>query len=94
MFPKKNLRRLSFIVHSFGGLIIRSALPYLEDYKHLMYSFMRFSTPHLGFIEGNFIIKTGLNLWKKYSKSKILNELSLSDSINIHDTYLYLLSKK
>lgn len=27
-----HLKKLSFIGHSLGGLIIRSALPYLEDY--------------------------------------------------------------
>jgi pimeloyl-ACP methyl ester carboxylesterase len=31
--PEKGLGRLSFVGHSMGGLIIRAALPYLEEYS-------------------------------------------------------------
>ena len=32
-----------------GGLIIRSALPYLENLKHLMQTYISLSSPHLGY---------------------------------------------
>jgi len=44
------LHRLSFIGHSLGGIIIRAALPYLEDYKELMYGYLSLGSPHLGYL--------------------------------------------
>ena len=35
-FPKNQFEKLSFIGHSLGGLIIRAALPHLENYKDKM----------------------------------------------------------
>lgn len=46
----KSFKRLSFIGHSLGGLIIRSALPYLEEFKDKMHLFMTLSSPHLGYM--------------------------------------------
>jgi len=48
--PGNNLGRLSFIGHSLGGLIIRAALPYLEEYSSKMHLFMTLSSPHLGYM--------------------------------------------
>ena len=43
-----------------GGVIIRSALPLLKQYKDLMTTFMTFSTPHLGTTRGGSkLVKTG-----------------------------------
>jgi len=49
-YEDKNItiKKISFIGHSLGGVIIRAALPYLEKYKDMMYSLMTFSSPHLG----------------------------------------------
>ena len=49
--------RISFLGHSLGGLIIRAALPHLEEYENKMYTFMTLSSPHLGYV---------------YTKSKII----------------------
>lgn len=70
----KSLERLSFVGHSLGGVIIRGALPYLEEYKDKMYSFMSLSSPHLGFLYGGgFLVKTG-----KFQFFRLLNFLGLS----------------
>lgn len=45
-----NSKRLSFIGHSLGGIIIRAALPHLTEFKNKMYTFMTLSTPHLGYM--------------------------------------------
>ena len=67
------ITRISFIGHSLGGVIIRAALPYLEKYKDLMYTFMTFSSPHLGyFYHENFIFKTGLSIYSMWEKTTVL----------------------
>ena len=35
--------------HSMGGVIIRTALPKLEEYKKYFYSFVSLSSPHIGY---------------------------------------------
>jgi len=56
--------RISFIGHSLGGIIIRTALPYLSNYKKLMFSYLTLSTPHIG--AGNsksFVVNKGIILY-------------------------------
>jgi len=43
--PENTLGRLSFVGHSLGGLIIRSALPQLEKYQEKMHTYISLSTP-------------------------------------------------
>ena len=98
--------RLSFIGHSLGGVIIRAALPYLEDFADKMHSFMTFSSPHLGYMQNSSVfIDAGINdkrlsfnllgMWflKQFKRSKCLKELTLTDAPNIEDTYIFKLSK-
>ena len=51
-------KKLSFIGHSIGGVIIRSALPHLEEFKNKFWMFISLSSPHLGYA---------------FSESKIIN---------------------
>jgi len=51
--PGSCLGRISFVGHSLGGLIIRAALPYLEEFSSKMFTIMTFSSPHLGYIFSN-----------------------------------------
>lgn len=48
-----NITRLSFVGHSMGGLIIRAALPHLQEYEEQMGCFLSISTPHLGVNKGD-----------------------------------------
>mmetsp|Transcript_31134 Transcript_31134/g.30581 ORF Transcript_31134/g.30581 Transcript_31134/m.30581 type:complete len:256 (+) Transcript_31134:475-1242(+) len=48
--PGSSLGKISFISHSLGGLIVRSALPYLETYSDKMYNYFTLSSPHLGYM--------------------------------------------
>lgn len=88
------LYRLSFIGHSMGGLIIRAALPYLEQYAPKMHLFMTLSTPHLGYMStSSKLIDAGMWFLSKWKKSKSMEELSLADAAEIENTYLFKLSK-
>ena len=93
--PGKALGRLSFIGHSMGGLIIRAALPYLEYYSSKMHFYLTLSTPHLGYMyNSSKIIDAGMWFLKKWRKSKCLQQLSMSDSSNFQQTFMYELSLK
>jgi len=59
--------RISFMGFSMGGLIIRSAIPYLP-YRYLkcFYNFISMSTPHLGCqYKANRLIDTGMWIIEK-----------------------------
>ena len=48
--------------HSMGGVIIRSALNYLQEYKSIFHIFASLSSPHLGYMfNPNKLI--GIGLW-------------------------------
>lgn len=87
------LKKLTFIGHSLGGLIIRTALPMLEEYKDCMHGYMSLGSPHLGYMyNSNSLIDAGMWVLKRWKKSQCLQQLSMSDASNKSDTFLYKLS--
>ena len=59
-------------------MIIRAALPHLEEYKDKFFSYMSMSSPHLGFLYGSgFLVKTGKIFLKilSYFRHGILGEM-------------------
>lgn len=55
--------RLSFVGHSLGGLILRAALPYLETFEENFFTFLTFSSPHLGFLfSSSKMVNAGIQL--------------------------------
>lgn len=62
--PGKALGKINFIGHSLGGLIIRAALPHLEEFKDKMNTYMSLSSPHLGYMyNNNNLIDAGILLF-------------------------------
>ncbi|KAH7647127.1 ZW18 protein [Cryptosporidium bovis] len=89
----KTIKKLSFIGHSLGGVIIRAALPHLKMFSEYFYLYWSLSTPHLGCISNNSkLINVGVWIMKKWSSSQSLNQLSLSDSQKYEDTFMYKLA--
>lgn len=87
-------KRISFIGHSIGGLIIRAALPLLKEYSKKMYFYCSLSSPHLGYMySSSTLIDAGMWVLKKIKKCKSLDQLSLSDDKNMYNTCLYKLSE-
>ena len=67
-----------------GGLIIRSALPYLDKFKDKMHGFVSFCTPHLGYMyKTSKLFSTGMWLLRKWKKSIGLNQLGMTDHKDI-----------
>ena len=61
--------RISFVGHSMGGIIIRSALSYIRNLSQYLYAYLSFSSPHLGYLyEPSALVQAGLwllNTWQK-----------------------------
>jgi len=99
--PHETLGRLSFLGHSLGGLKIRAALPYLSEFRDKMYTFVSFSSPHLGLLyNSSSLIDAGtlpayLGIWflNKMKNSLCLKQLSMTDADSLQETVLYKLSE-
>merc|ERR1711977_235005 len=92
--PGSALGRLSFVAHSIGGVIVRAALPLLQEYASKMYTFLTFSSPHLGYSKTSMsLFNTGFWLLKKWRKSTCLEQLSLTDNSDVRETFMFKLSK-
>ena len=87
--------RLSFIGHSLGSVIIRSALTshLLTPYVSRLYNFISLTSPHIGFFYAPGIVNTAVWLLKRWHKSLALEQLSLSDDNNLKNTFFFKLSK-
>ena len=56
-----SVKRVSFISHSLGGIIIRGAIEYLKEYKNLFGTYISLATPHLGYFHStNKLLSLGL----------------------------------
>ena len=85
--------KISFIGHSMGGVIIRSALPHLKNLSPSMHAFMSFSSPHLGYLyEPSALIQAGLWLLHAWQKTPSLEELCMRDHEDLRKSILYRLS--
>jgi hypothetical protein len=88
------LKKVSFIGHSLGGLIVRAALPYLDQLSPKMDSFISLGSPHLGIANNDsLLIKTGLAMIQKFTPNQLLKQLDFSDEKSIEDTQLFKLSQ-
>ncbi|URE28170.1 serine esterase family protein [Musa troglodytarum] len=89
--------KLSFVGHSIGNIIIRSALtesvmgPFL---KHL-YTYISISGPHLGYwYSSNSLFNSGLWLMKKLKGAQCIHQLTFTDDPDLQNTFFYKLCKQ
>ena len=90
------LTRLSFVGHSLGSVIVRSALstPDLKPYLQKLHTFISLTSPHLGFFYAPGIVNTAVWLLRRFQKSLALEQLSLSDHSDVRKSFIYKLSTK
>jgi len=87
------LGKISFIGHSLGGVIIRAALPHLEEYKDKMHTLLTLSSPHLGYLfHTSSLVNFGMWCLKAWQQSKCLAQLSLTDHKELSKCFLYQLA--
>ncbi|XP_029126722.1 protein FAM135B isoform X2 [Cajanus cajan] len=94
-----NLRdiRLSFVGHSIGNLIIRSAIAdsIMEPFLRHLHTYVSVSGPHLGYLySSNSLFNSGLWFLKKLKGTQCIHQLTFTDDPDLQNTFLYKLSKK
>uniref|UniRef100_A0A0E0F9T8 DUF676 domain-containing protein n=1 Tax=Oryza meridionalis TaxID=40149 RepID=A0A0E0F9T8_9ORYZ len=88
--------KLSFVGHSIGNVIIRTALaePALQPYLKNLYTYMSISGPHLGYwYSSNSLFNSGLWLLKKLKGAQCIHQLTFSDDQDPQNTFFYKLCK-
>ncbi|CAG4946954.1 unnamed protein product [Parnassius apollo] len=89
--------RISFVGHSLGTIIIRSALarPQMKAYLGKLHTFLSLSGPHLGTLyNSSGLVNAGMWFMQKWKKSGSLLQLSLRDASDPRHSFLYRLSER
>ncbi|CAG9855868.1 unnamed protein product [Phyllotreta striolata] len=89
--------RISFVGHSLGNIIIRSALtrPQMKFLLPRLHTFLSLSGPHLGTLyNSSGLVNMGMWFMQKWKKSGSLLQLCLKDSVDPRHTFLYRLSQR
>ncbi|OMJ80490.1 hypothetical protein SteCoe_19239 [Stentor coeruleus] len=92
-FSNDKLNKISFIGYSLGGIIIRAALPLLDQFYDKFGFFITLSSPHLGTLaNSSYLVDAGIWVLRKLKKTISMKQLSMKDEKDIFQTYLYQLS--
>ncbi|XP_042033497.1 protein FAM135B-like isoform X3 [Salvia splendens] len=94
-----NLRtiKLSFVGHSIGNIILRTALTetIMEPYLRFLHTYLSVSGPHLGYLySSNSLFNGGLWLLKKLKGTQSIHQLTFTDDPDLQNTFLYKLCKE
>ncbi|PAV78806.1 hypothetical protein WR25_00499 isoform A [Diploscapter pachys] len=91
-----NIKRISFIAHSLGGVIVRAAIGIQDEnstWLHpLLHTFFTINTPHLGLMYLGKSANIGVHLVQWWKRSQSIYQLSLKDAVSFRDSFLYNLS--
>ncbi|XP_010414740.1 PREDICTED: protein FAM135B-like isoform X2 [Camelina sativa] len=89
--------KLSFVGHSIGNVIIRTALAdsLMEPYRKFLHTYLSLSGPHLGYLYStNSLFNSGLWLLKKLKSTQVIHQLTLTDDPDLRHTFFYKLCKQ
>ncbi|XP_022768567.1 protein FAM135A-like isoform X3 [Durio zibethinus] len=89
--------KLSFVGHSIGNIIIRTALAesVMEPYLRFLHTYVSLSGPHLGYLySSNSLFNSGLWLLKKFKGTQCIHQLTFTDDPDIRNTFFYKLCKQ
>uniref|UniRef100_A0A1J3IMM7 DUF676 domain-containing protein n=1 Tax=Noccaea caerulescens TaxID=107243 RepID=A0A1J3IMM7_NOCCA len=92
----KNVK-MSFVGHSIGNVIIRTALAdsLMEPYRKYLHTYLSLSGPHLGYLySSNSLFNSGLWLLKKLKSTQVIHQLTLTDDPDLQNTFFYKLCKQ
>ncbi|GAB2219628.1 hypothetical protein Droror1_Dr00007265 [Drosera rotundifolia] len=89
--------KLSFVGHSIGNVIIRTALAesIMEPYLRFLHTYVSVSGPHLGYMySSNSLFNSGLWLLKKFKNTRCIHQLTFTDDPDLYNTFFYKLCKQ
>lgn len=89
--------KLSFVGHSIGNVIIRTALTdsRMEPFLKHLYTYMSVSGPHLGYLySSNSLFNSGLWIMKKLKGTQCIHQLTFTDAPELENTFFYKLCKQ
>ncbi|KAK7282940.1 hypothetical protein RIF29_12075 [Crotalaria pallida] len=89
--------KLSFVGHSIGNLIIRTAIAdsLMEPFLGYLHTYVSVSGPHLGYLySSNSLFNSGLWFFKKLKNTQCIHQLTFTDDPDFQNTFLYKLSKQ
>ncbi|XP_004236518.1 uncharacterized protein [Solanum lycopersicum] len=89
--------KLSFVGHSIGNIILRTALTesIMEPYLRFLHTYVSVSGPHLGYLySSNSLFNSGLWLLKKLKGTPCIHQLTFTDDPDLRNTFLYKLCKQ
>ncbi|KAK7311739.1 hypothetical protein RJT34_10059 [Clitoria ternatea] len=89
--------RLSFVGHSIGNLIIRTAIAdsVMEPFLRYLHTYVSVSGPHLGYLySSNSLFNSGLWFLKKLKGTQCIHQLTFTDDPDFQNTFLYKLCKQ
>lgn len=89
--------KLSFVGHSIGNIILRTALTeiVMEPYLRYLHTYLSVSGPHLGYLySSNSLFNGGLWILKKFKGTQCIHQLTFTDDPDLQKTFLYNLSKE
>ncbi|KAL5290309.1 FAM135B family protein [Megaselia abdita] len=92
-----NPTKISFVAHSLGTIIVRSALsrPQLRHLLPKLHTFLSLSGPHLGTLyNSSGLVNMGMWFMQKVRRSRSISQLCLRDSSDLRKSFLYKLSQK
>ncbi|KAH0854807.1 hypothetical protein HID58_037092 [Brassica napus] len=88
--------KLSFVGHSIGNVIIRTAISdgLMEPFRKYLHTYLSLSGPHLGYLYStNSLFNSGLWLLKKLKSTQVIHQLTLTDDPDLRQTFFYKLCK-
>ncbi|KAH8255190.1 hypothetical protein KR038_000675 [Drosophila bunnanda] len=89
--------RISFVAHSLGTIIVRSALarPQMRPLLPRLHTFLSLSGPHLGTLYNTSgLVNMGMWFMQKWKKSGSLLQLCMRDTTDMRNSFLYRLSQR
>ncbi|XP_046751681.1 uncharacterized protein LOC124414701 isoform X1 [Diprion similis] len=92
-----NPSKVSFIGHSLGTIIIRSALtrPQLRPLLSRLHTFLSLSGPHLGTLYNTSgLVNAGMWFMQKWKKSGSLLQLAMKDAVDVRNSFMFRLSQR
>ncbi|XP_037493388.1 protein FAM135A isoform X3 [Jatropha curcas] len=89
--------KLSFVGHSIGNVIIRTALAesIMEPFRRHLYTYISLSGPQLGYLySSNSLFNSGMWFMKKFRGTQCIHQLTFTDDPNLKNTFFYRLCEQ